>query len=359
MKVYQFLPSLAYGDATGNDAVALKKLLISFGYKTEIYAQNIDRRFPLGTAKVFEFLPKIHTEDIIIYHFSIGSFISDLIKSFSCRKILIYHNITPPIFMEQFNEELAHACASGLSQIASLNHEFDFAIADSEFNKNCLLEMGFSCPIKVLPILIPFDDYKIKPCKDTISQYQDDKTNILFVGRIAPNKKHENIIRAFDCYKKNINKNSRLIFVGNSSGMELYKTCLDKYISSLGLENDIVFTGHIRFNQILSFYRTADVFLCLSEHEGFCVPLVEAMLFDIPIIAYASCAVPETLGNQGIILNDNSPELVAAAIDRVVSDKTLQKKIIESQRIRLGEFSYERTGKLFENYMTQFLNCTD
>ena len=143
--------------------------------------------------------------------------------------------------------------------------------------------MGYTCPIDVLPILIPFDDYAKTPSQQVIDRYSDGYTNLIFTGRIAPNKRQEDVIRAFYDYKKFYNPKSRLILVGGHNGMERYYHRLKSYINALELE-DVVFPGHIKFDEILAYYKIADVFLCQSEHEGFCVPLVEAMYFDVPVV---------------------------------------------------------------------------
>ena len=156
--------------------------------------------------------------------------------------------------------------------------------------------MGYTCPIDVCPILIPFSDYEKEPDRRVLRRYKGDgKTNLLFVGRIAPNKKQENVIRAFYFYHKYYSPDSRLFLVGSWSGMESYYERLCDYVKALGIAEHVVFTGHIRFDEILAYYHLADVFLCMSEHEGFCVPLVEAMYFHVPIVAYSCAAVPDTL----------------------------------------------------------------
>ena len=122
--------------------------------------------------------------------------------------------------------------------------------------------------------------------------------------------------RILDVYKR-----QRLFFVGKYAGMEAYYEQLKRYVEALDLK-DVYFTGHIKFDEILAYYRTADVFVCMSEHEGFCVPLVEAMYFGVPIVAYDSSAIADTLGNGGILTEDKDPKLVAEIINRLVQDET-------------------------------------
>ena len=222
-------------------------------------------------------------------------------------------------------------------------------------DKNELLKMGYTCPMDIRPILIKFEDYKQTPDEATIKKYSDGKKNLVFVGRIAPNKKQENVIRAFYCYKK-LNPDSRLILVGSSTGMENYYERLVKYANALGIGDDVIFPGHIKFSEILAYYRLADAFVCMSEHEGFCVPLVEAMFFDTPIIAYDTSAISDTLGGSGVLLDNNDPVFAAAVIDRVLTDEKFRESIIAGQRKRLEDFSYERIKAIFEKELTDFIN---
>ncbi len=227
-------------------------------------------------------------------------------------------------------------------------------ISKIEFNKQDLINMGYTCPIEVLPILIAFEDFKKKPSKKVLDLYDDDWTNIVFTGRVAPNKKHEDLIAAFTYYKTYINPKSRLIMVGSVTPGDAYFAQLERYLRELGVE-DYHFTGHIKFDEILAYYHLADVFLCLSDHEGFCVPLVESMYFNVPVVAYDSCAVGETLGGCGLLLDDKSPEVVAYAIDRVVKDKKLRAQMIACEQERLKHFEHERIKNQFLNAIERFV----
>jgi len=175
------------------------------------------------------------------------------------------------------------------------------------------------------------------------------------VGRIAPNKRQENVIRAFYQYRK-LNPDSRLILVGSYLGMENYYQRLVKYAKALGIEDDVVFTGHIKFSEILAFYHVADAFVCMSEHEGFCVPLVEAMFFNVPVIAYDTSAISDTLGGSGVLLDSNDPVFTAHVINRVLTDEKLRESIVEGQKKRLEDFSYERIKDIFEKQLKGFIN---
>lgn len=344
MRVIQMLPTLVFGDAIGNDTLALYEVLKKGGYKTAIYAEYFDERYKDIAALDKDYIPQ--KGDILIYHMSTGSDLNYRISDYPVKMVMIYHNITPGHFFAQYDAFVTEVCNSGRRATEYYKKKMSFCMADSEFNKQELLEMGYKCPVEVLPILIDFDDYKKKPNEKVIEKYNDGYINILFTGRVAPNKKHEDLIAAFCYYKKYINPKSRLLLVGRHDFFPGYYARLAEYVDYLGVE-DVIFTGQVKFPDILAYYRVADVFLCLSEHEGFCVPLVESMMFDLPIIAYDSCAVGETLGGSGFLLPDKSPAVAAEAIQRVVTDKVLQRTMIEGQRKRLEHFSHDRINARF------------
>ena len=353
MRIVQLLPTLSFGDAIGNDTIALSGALKDMGFKSEIYAENIDKRLPRGIASHTDKLKGLKSSDILIYHKSTGTDLTFKIEQYKCRRIMVYHNITPPVFFRPYSTEAAKLTEYGYKGVEYLRDKVEYVLADSAYNKNELLKMGYTCPIDVRPILIRFEDYKQAPDEAVMKKFSDGRTNLLFVGRIAPNKKQEHLIRAFFCYKKR-DPQARLILCGSYAGMENYYERLVKYAAALGIGDDVIFTGHIRFPEILAYYRTASAFVCMSEHEGFCVPLAEAMFFDVPIIAYDAAAISDTLGGCGILLDDNSPEFVSAVIDRTVHDEKLREYLIKGQRERLADFSYERIKDIFEKQIRSF-----
>lgn len=356
MKVLQILPTLSYGDAVGNDTRAIGALLKEMGYETQIYAENIDPRLPNGEALPFNRLPKLSNQDVVLYHGSVGSSINYQLSTYQCKKIMRYHNVTPPAFFHSYSETAEYDCEEGYRGMKHLSDKLDFCIAVSEYNKGDLLRMGYTCPIETCPILIPFSDYEAPPDQSVIKKYSDDGyTNIVFVGRVAPNKKHENVIRAFYCYHKYFNPKSRLFLVGGYAKEDRYYQRLYDYVQVLGISDCVIFTGHIKFNAILAYYKIADVFLCMSEHEGFCVPLVEAMYFDVPIVAYRSSAIPDTLGGSGVLLDSNDPIIVAEAVDKIVKDQEHRTSIIQGQKKRLDDFSYEKVAPKLKRILKQMI----
>ena len=342
MRIVQLLATMAFGDAVSNDAAAIRTILEEKGYETAVYASHIDPRLPKDYARHWRKMEPLTEKDLLIYHGSTGDPINRMIPSFGGRKMMIYHNITPPHFFRGYSREAEELTEIGQVQIKRLAGQFERCIADSDYNRQDLRKMGYECPIDVCPILIPFGDYAREPDAGVIGKYRGDGwTNLLFVGRIAPNKKQEDVIRAFRYYHRNVNPKSRLFLVGNDAGMELYRNQLNNYVRALDLADAVIFPGHISFAEILAYYRLADVFVCMSEHEGFCVPLLEAMYFHVPIVAYSAAAVPETMGKGGLLLDSKDPAVAAAAIDRIIRDGGLREAIDGEQRKKLKEYDNE------------------
>ena len=353
MRIIQALPTISVGDAVSNDTRAIAKILAESGAETGIYAENLDPRLPRGCAEKINRLPRLSPEDILIYHASTGTRMNYDLPKYGGLPVMVYHNITPAVFFRGYSGWAEKLSRYGYQGICQLANQVVYCVADSEFNRQELIRMGFTCPVDVCPILIPFEDYDQAPDPQIMRQYQGDGwTNILFVGRIAPNKKQEDAIRAFHAYRRRYNPRSRLFLVGSGSGMELYEKRLKEYVKTLGEEENVIFSGHLKFSGILAYYHLADLFLCMSEHEGFCVPLVEAMYFDLPIVVYRSTAVPDTLGRGGLLLEEKDPELAAAAIHRILQDEDLRQNLREGQKEKLAEFSYEAVK-------ARWMNCIE
>ncbi len=352
MRVIQVVPTLLYGDGVGNAVLALDAALKNKGYKTAIYAENISPKVERHIAKPIEKIGDPNNEDILIYHFGCAFTWTKHLRDFKCKIIFAYHNITPPEFFKDYDIKVYADCKRGRQEISRLADIPDYCVTFSNFNKQDLLENGYKCKIDIVPALIQFSDYGKKCDAKFLEKLKADTAKkIIFTGRVCPHKKFEDVIASFYDYQKFFNKNSKLYLVGKYDEYGKYYFKLKEFVETLKLKN-VFFTGHISFSQILSYYKAADLFLCQSEHEGFCVPLVEAMLFDVPIVAYDSSAVGETLGDGGILLQEKDPLLTASVMAQILEDELLRKKISENQKRRLENFSSEKA-------CGQFLNCIE
>lgn len=333
LKIDQILADMQYGDAISDNALAIRDVLQSLGYDSNIYAKNIHPHL----SDCVRPLDCYSGGDCVIHHFAIGSEVNTLVKKLDIKnKILIYHNITPSEFFSGYNLKSELMCLEARKQLKQGADVYSAALAVSEFNRRELVELGYR-NTSVVPILYNYNKAK-KFQRESVTE------NILFLGRIAPNKCHHDVIKAFYYYKKLYNKDANLYLAGAYNGMEKYLNELIHFTSALKVE-DVYFTGRLSYEQMFKLYSNTDLFLSMSEHEGFCVPLIECMHYGIPILAYSAGAVPETLGNSGVTFNKKDYSSVACMMNAILTDKSLKNRIIESQNIRLNDFSYECVSK--------------
>lgn len=350
--VHQWLPGFTSGDAISNDALVLQEVIRGWGYQSEIFCPQRHvspkvRNLCKDWDTYFEYG---NPSNIIIYHFSIGSPLSEKYKLLPDKKVLIYHNITPDIYFRAINAEKALVLHQGRQELQTLKDVGQLALADSEYNRLELEKWGYKNTGVLYPF-VDFDGLAGRPDKKTLNQYNDNWTNLLFVGRVTPNKKIEDVIKVFYYYKNTVNPKSRLFIVGSFVGMEKYCSYLRAMALELNLPN-VIFAGHVTTAELVAYYKLSDAFICMSEHEGFCIPLVESMYFGIPIIAYSAAAVPYTLDGSGILVTEKDFPSIAELINTVLYDNNLRQKIVEGQNKRLKDFSKGKIASRLQDIMS-------
>jgi glycosyltransferase involved in cell wall biosynthesis len=351
MEVHQFATSLAYGDAISDEMIEIQKVLRQAGYRSEIFTRFYDPRLAGQVKDYREYRQYSSSGNIVIFHFSIGSPVSRMFFRAPDRKIMIYHNITPHEFFVDSHRLLARECYKGRLEIKLFVDKVDLALGDSEFNRRELEAVGYQ-RTGVLPILINFSRFDRSGDPVTRQLLDDGKTTILFVGRIIPNKKYEDLIKTFFFYKKNFNCDSRLILAGDYRGWERYWHGLEALVARLSLA-DVHFTGHVEFEELLAYYEAADIYLSLSEHEGFGVPLMEAFYKKVPVLAYGAGAVQETMNDGGILLTEKDFFRTAALIDALLSNERLRLSIIEGQTQALQKYSRENISRVLLGHIEE------
>jgi glycosyltransferase involved in cell wall biosynthesis len=340
--VHQVLATLGYGDAIGHEVLGIQRVLRDAGYQSDIFVETADPRLEERTRDCHELCEISRPDNVLIHHFSIGSRASRIAFALPDRMILVYHNITPPEYFVGIHQLLVQLCFAGRRELQAYRTRCHLALGDSEFNRQELEAMGFA-PTGVLPVVPGFSHLDVTPNRLMAAEFDDDWTNILFVGRIIPNKRIDELLRIFHAYKTRINPRSRLLVVGSYAGFEAYYTLLQQLRGSLQTP-DVVLAGQVTNEELTAYYDVADVFLCASEHEGFCVPLIEAFYKRVPVVAYAATAVPATLDGGGVLYSDRDPFHVASLIDAIVSDERLTDAILARQdealdRLRARDFA--------------------
>jgi len=341
MIINQWLPAAHRGDAIGDSARRVRDLLRAMGHDSHIYALTIDDDMR-EEVRSFDDI-SAHGGDVTVFHYALPSPMTAAFASLLGRRVLQYHNITPAHFFAPYHPEVFRIAALGRQDLASLVGHVELALGDSEYNRQELERLGFG-PTGVLPIAVDLERIARAPAHPVLEELLGDGlTNFLFVGRIVPNKRIEDIVRLAEMYKRYIDANYRFIFVGRTDGTPRYYATVRALVAELDmLPERFVFAGPVPDWELAAYYRTASVYLSLSEHEGFCVPLLEAMAADVPVFAYESSAVGDTLGGAGVCWSPKDLEYAAELLGQLAFDPVMRQKVIAGQRKRLEDFSEAR-----------------
>ena len=346
------LPNLAFGDAISNQALFIRDFLRREGIESKIYVRYVD---PLVAheCEVFRsgcILPR----DSVIYHHSVGTELTPHLIAHQGPKFLIYHNITPAEFFEPYRPEFAQVLRQGRRELQKLARHFPNGPGDSTYNADELKECGF-CDPTVLPICVDPTRWDAPADPELMKQLQDGRTNMLFVGRIAPNKQQEELIRAFSYYLA-FDSTARLILVGAFEPNDPYVAHIRNTIRLLGLDGFVFLPGSTTEGQLAAYYRTSHLFWSMSLHEGFGVPLIEAMWFDVPVLARKSSAIPETLGDAALIMPEHATlQEVAAIAHLLVRDPELREKVVYAQRRQRRRFLKDAVIPMLAPLITRLL----
>ena len=353
-RIHQVLATLGYGDAIGHEVLGIQRVLRAAGYESDIFVETADKRVESMTRDYRELVDASDADNLFLHHFSIGSKASRTAFALPDRMALIYHNITPPEYFVGVHRTLARQCFRGRRELHAYVDRCDLALGDSEFNRQDLEGLGFP-RTAVLPVVPGFSHLDRDPNWLVARDFDDGWTNILFVGRVIPNKKIDDLIRFFHAYHTVFNPRSRLLIVGAQSGFERYLASLHQLAASLGASN-VEFIGHVSDEELVAFYEVADLFLCASEHEGFCVPLVEAFYMEVPVLAYAATAVPATMDGAGVLFETKEPLDVARLMDAIVADRGLQDRIVEGQLAAVDRLRSKDFGGTLLRFVDEILS---
>lgn len=344
-------PAILPGDAIGRDVRHMGRILREQGHEVELFSTTWGKPQPRSDNDVHvrDFLVGDPSALLILHHAIGWPHAVPLMTATKCRRVVKYHNVTPARFYDAVDAEYAKLCRNGRVQLRELiAQNCDLYLADSPFNRRELVEMG--ADPRRCAVVPPFNDLEnllqTPPDPEVLRDYGDGLTNLLFVGRRAPNKGHRFLLDAFAVYRRCYKANSRLVVIGRGEPrQEKYTQTLREQVWRLGLSGHVVFVDSVTDAELKAHYERASVFVLASEHEGFCVPLVEAMALQVPIVAYGAAAVPHTLGDAGLIWDESDPFLLAQSIDTVVRDAAVRRQLIERGRRRYQE---QFTNQLLE-----------
>jgi len=353
MIVNQWVPAAHRGDAIGDSARGVRDMLRAAGHEADVYALTCDESLR-GDVRPFSD-PASRAGHVTIFHFALPSPMTEAFAALRGARVLQYHNITPAAFFAPYDAQMFRLAALGRQELRSLVGRVDLALGDSEFNRQELESLGFH-PTGVMPIAVNTARITGAPRRPALEAVLGDGlVNILFVGRIAPNKKIEDHIRLAEAYKRYVDSYYRFIFVGRYDGLPRYYATVRALILEYRmLPERFIFTGGVPDEDLAAYYRWADAYVSLSEHEGFCVPLVEAMAADVPVLAYAAGAVPETLGGAGMLFSPKDLELAAEMLGMLIYDRSVRSRVLAGQRRRLQDFAPARVEARLKETLAAF-----
>lgn len=347
--VHQLLPDALGGDAITNHALLIRDHLRGAGFASEVFAKRRDDVTAREVQRFDEAL--IDPSAALIYHHSIGSEVTATAIAHAGAKCLVYHNVTPAQFYAPYRPGFAWLLETGRAALGRLARHFVCSVGDSAFNAAELRACGFHAP-GVLPIIVDPDRWNVAPDEALMRELQDGRTNILFVGRCAPNKRQDALAEIFAEYVR-LDARSRLIFAGEGKDSDPYVRHVRRRLERLGLARRVRLTGSISESALLAYYRTAHLYLSPSEHEGFGVPLVEAMWFDVPVLARRGTAVTETLGEAGVVYDaGESPARIAQLAHSLArTDEDLRRRVVLAQRLRREAFTPAALSPVLDNLL--------
>lgn len=332
-RIDQLLAGFADGDAISHAALSMQEVFRRWGVTSDIYAVSAHVSPSLrGQCRPLEEY-RAGPADIAIHHYSIGSPALDLFRVAPGPRILVYHNVTPAEYFDGFDDAIAAQLRHARAELQSVGRDVQAVWAVSEFNARELRSLGLP-NVKVFPLLFSKSQIDRTPDPEVLAAFQVKLATVMTCGRIAPNKKVEHLIEAFYWYHKAINPFSRLLVVGSERSCPKYFEMLRMYVGDLDLAN-VCFVGFASPAGLPAYYKSSDLFVSTSEHEGYCLPLLEAMRLGVPVIARATGGMPEAMGGAGVLYEDISPNELAGLMHRVISEEPLRREVLESQRVRM------------------------
>ncbi len=363
-KIALVAPSLAPGDAVGNDVLHMADLFRGRGHNVALFADHVGAVTtpcqPIARAAAFLGHDR---SSLLVYHHSIGCATGvELVRRANCRRVVRYHNVTPAHYFTGLNAVCAADCRKGREQVAELAHaNCDLYLSDSAYNQDELLQAG--APPARCAIVPPFHLIEhledVAPDAETLDACIDGRTNLLFVGRLAPNKGHAALIDAFAVYHHHYDRDSRLLLIGKEDErLSRYAASLREHVRQRGVHGSVTFAPAPTVAVLKAYYASADVFVIASEHEGFCVPVVEAMALELPIAGFRSTALPATLGNAGVLWDERSTWLLAESVACLRRERPVYEELQERGRRRyLERFTNARIESQLFAALEQSQSC--
>jgi L-malate glycosyltransferase len=348
--LHQFTEGVHTGDAVTDQALLIRRWLRGLGFESDIFAERIQPEFDGRVRFAGDYRP-VPSEQCLIHHHAVGSDVAERLGRIGLSQILIYHNITPPEYFAATNPVMAGQLGKGRRQLAEMRSRTILALGDSGYNERELQELEFSAT-GMLPIVLDERHYDMADNESLARECAASRPLLLFIGRQAPNKRQEDLIKLLCCVRR-IEPEARLVLAG-SPHVQPYVEWQHQLALSLGLDDGaVLWAGHVTQQDMVTYYRHADFYVSMSEHEGFGKPLIESMYLELPVIAFGSTAVPDTLGDAGVLFFEKDYEALAELILLIYGDPDLRQRIKARQASRVQNFLEPQVRRQWEAYLRQ------
>ena len=344
--VHQFVPMLHRYDAVGEHARTLRDLLVEAGIPSRIYTEIPDPVTAAETAPYLRYETDAAPGDVLVYQFATRSVIAGWLASRPEPVVVNYHSITPPEYFGPWSDGITRLQVGALSELALLAPRAELGVAVSQFDAQELLGAGCG-RVEVIPVAnvrVPPLEPDRALVEEVRNAHPGPGARWLSVGRLAPNKAHQRTIAALFVTRTTTDPAATLTVVGSPS-VPSYSAALARYAAQLGLIDAVDFVSGIDEARLAAHYRAGHVLVMLSEHEGYGVPLVEAMGQGLPIVAADAGAVREVVGDAAVLLGGTGPRSVAAAVSHLLGDPAERARLVASGRVRFDELDLGHAGE--------------
>lgn len=352
--IHQVVGKSSVGYSISDYALALQEALREWGYESMIYSSEADPDLAERVRPLQTFHPRPGGQELLLLHYVMATETTRWARETGLPLILFYHNVTPSHFFSGLGGALGQALEKGRAELPCFRAQTRLALAASAYSRQEMVAAGYD-PVYVQPILVPDTLQQVTPDPGVLAQ-QGSGPNLLFVGRLAPNKRAEDIVKILYYYRQ-IDPAVRLFLVGARRYTQRYANWLRHFVQQAELDEAVIFTGHVSQEALAAYYRIATVFVMMSEHEGFGIPLVESMRFDVPVVAYSSTAVPETLGGAGMLIHQKNYAVIAELLHLLHTDADLRAQIVARQRERVQAFAPQKVKHQFRRHIEKAVSA--
>lgn len=343
-RVDQVLPNLSVGDAASDACLAFGRMLSAAGADTVVWAHDVEGALRGRAQRFEEGALRKRAPRLVILHYATGSAVANRLRGTGVPYGVYFHNVTPPRYFLGSNDLLAGLVWRGLADLAPVVRDARVLMAASAFSARQLEAAGGRCA-EVVPLPFEPEEHDLEPDPAVIARLADGAANLLFVGRIAPNKRQDELLRTFYYYARGIDASARLCLVGSAAAAPAYREWLLRAAAEWGLSNRVELAGHVSAAARAAYYRAARVFVSASEHEGFGLPMIEAMHHGVPVVAREAAAVGETVGAGGLLVSNWESRAAAELVAMAAEEGPLRNGLITAGRERVAAFAPGRVAE--------------